>query len=62
MVKLTLEIKDTNDTNGEINVKLVTPTKKQLETASENEKIVAQKFKDLFDEKLLNLLEESEED
>ena len=59
MVKLTLEI---NDTNGEVNVKLVTPTKKQLDNATENEKIVAQKFKDLFDNRLLNLLEESEED
>lgn len=59
MVKLTLEI---SDTNGEVNVKLVTPTKKQIDTATENEKIVAQKFKDLFDNKLLNLLEESEED
>lgn len=59
MVKLTLEI---NDTNDEVNVKLVTPTKKQLDNATENEKIVAQKFKDLFDNRLLNLLEESEED
>ena len=59
MVKLTLEI---SDTNGEVNVKLVTPTKKQIDTATENEKVVAQKFKDLFDNKLLNLLEESEED
>ena len=59
MVKLNLEI---NETNGEVNVKLVTPTKKQIDTATENEKIVAQKFKDLFDNKLLNLLEESEED
>ena len=59
MVKLTLEI---SDTNGEVNVKLVTPTKKQIDTATENEKLVAQKFKDLFDNKLLNLLEESEED
>ena len=59
MVKLTLEI---NEANGEVNVKLVTPTKKQLDNATENEKIVAQKFKDLFDNRLLNLLEESEED
>ena len=59
MVKLNLEI---NETNGEVNVKLVTPTKKQLDNATENEKIVAQKFKDLFDNRLLNLLEESEED
>lgn len=59
MVKITLEI---NDTNDEVNIKLVNPTKKQLDTATENEKIVAQKFKDLFDNKLINLLEESEED
>ena len=59
MVKLNLEI---NETNGEVNVKLVTPTKKQLDNATENEKIVAQRFKDLFDNRLLNLLEESEED
>lgn len=55
MVKLTLEI---NDTNGEVNVKLVNPTKKQLENATENEKFVAQKIKDLFDEKLIELLNE----
>lgn len=55
MVKLTLEI---NDTNGEVNVKLVNPTKKQLENATENEKFVAQKIKDLFDEKLIKLLNE----
>ncbi|MBO7712830.1 MAG: hypothetical protein J6S85_04620 [Methanobrevibacter sp.] len=59
MVKLTLEI---NDTNDEVNVKLVTPTKKQIDAATENERIVAQKFKDLFDNQLLILLEESEED
>lgn len=55
MVKLTLEI---NDTNGEVNVKLVNPTKKQLENATENEKFIAQKIKDLFDEKLIELLNE----
>ena len=59
MVKLGLEI---NETNGEVNIKLTDPTKKQLETASENEKLIAQKFKDLFDEKLIKLLDESEED
>jgi hypothetical protein len=55
MVKLTLEI---NDTNGEVNIKLVNPTKKQVETASENEKLIAQKFKELFDTKLIELLTE----
>lgn len=59
MVKLGLEI---NETNGEVNIKLTDPTKKQLETASENEKLIAQKFKDLFDEKLINLLEDSKEE
>ena len=59
MVKLSLEI---NDTNGEVNIKLVNPTKKQLDTATTNEKIVAQKIKNLFDEKLIKLLDESEED
>ena len=53
MVKLGIEIKD----NGkEINVKLTDPTKKQLEEATENEKFIAQKFKDVFDGDLLNLL------
>lgn len=55
MVKLTLEI---NDTNGEVNIKLVNPTKKQVENASENELLIAQKFKDLFDTKLIELLTE----
>ena len=59
MVKLGLEI---NETNGEVNIKLTDPTKKQLETASENEKLIAQKFKELFDEKLINLLEDSNEE
>ncbi len=56
MVKLNLEI---NESNGEVNVKLVNPTKKQIETATESEKLIAQKFKELFDDKLLKLLEES---
>ncbi len=55
MVKLTLEI---NDTNGEVNIKLVNPTKKQVENATENEKLIAQKFKELFDTKLIELLTE----
>lgn len=55
MVKLTLEI---NDTNGEVNIKLVNPTKKQVENATENELLIAQKFKELFDTKLIELLTE----
>lgn len=57
MVKLTLEI---NDTNGEVNIKLVNPTKKQVENATENELLIAQKFKELFDTKLIELLTENE--
>ena len=58
MVKLGLEI---IEDKGNINIKLIDPTKKQLETASENEKFIAQKFKDLFDEKLVYMLEENQE-
>ena len=47
MVKLGLEIKEKD---GNINVNLIDPTKKQLETASDNEKIIAQLFKDNFPE------------
>lgn len=57
MVKITLEI---NDTNDEVNVKLVNPTKKQLDTATENEKIVAQRIKDVFDISLIELLSTKE--
>lgn len=55
MVKLTLEIKEKDK---DLKVNLLNPTEKQLETASENEKFIAQAFKDLFDEKLLWLLQE----
>lgn len=55
MVKLGLEIKEDGE---KINVKLTDPSKKQLETATENELFIAQNFKELFDEKLLALLEE----
>lgn len=55
MVKLTLEIKEKDQ---DLKVNLLNPTDKQLETATENEKFLAQAFKDLFDEKLLWLLQE----
>ena len=55
MVKLTLEIKEKDK---DLKVNLLNPTEKQLETASENEKFIAQAFKDLFDEQLLWLLQE----
>ena len=55
MLKIGLELKEDGET---LNIKLVDPTKKQLETASENEKIIMQTIKDLLDNKLLELLEE----
>ncbi|MBQ1551521.1 MAG: hypothetical protein IIZ67_05395 [Bacilli bacterium] len=62
MIKLGIEIKQgITDPSGksELEVKLVDPTKKQLETATENEKVVAQKIKNIFDEKIIYLLEEN---
>ena len=58
MVKIGIEI---NENGNEINVKLIDPTKKQLESATQNEKVVAQAFKDLFDEKLIDLLSTKED-
>ena len=46
------------DNEEEVNIKLLDPTKKQLESATENEKLIAQTFKELFDEKLIELLQE----
>lgn len=53
MVKITLEIKDDGK---EVNVKFINPTKKQLDGATENEKVVAQKIKDIFDNNLLDMI------
>ena len=53
MVKITLEIKDDGK---EVNVKFKNPTEKQLEEATENEKVVAQKIKDIFDNNLLDMI------
>lgn len=57
MVKLGLEIKETE---GNINIKLVDPTKKQLDTASDNELFIAQKIKDNFEE-IIKILEKKED-
>lgn len=56
MLKLGLELKESGET---LNIKLVDPTKKQLDSASENEKLVAQTIKNMLDKKLLELLEDS---
>ena len=58
MLKLGLEIKE-ND--GTVNINLVDPAKKQLNEATDNEKLIAQRFKDLFDEKLVEMLEDYNE-
>lgn len=55
MIKLGLQI---TDNEKEVNIKLLDATKKQLESATENEKVIAQNFKELFEEKLIELLKE----
>ena len=55
MVKLGIKIKANEE---EITVSLVDPTKKELDTATEDEKMIAQAFKELFNEKLLSLLQD----
>ena len=55
MIKLGLQI---TDNEKEVNIKLLDSTKKQLESATENEKLIAQNFKELFEEKLIELLKE----
>lgn len=55
MVKLGLQV---TDDGKEVNIKLIDPSKKTLDSATENEKFIAQAFKELFDEKLIELLQE----
>lgn len=57
MLKLGIELKEVGET---LNINLVDPTKKQLETATEQEKLVAQLIKDLLNDRLLDLLEEQQ--
>lgn len=56
MIKIGLEIKQDG---SKVHLRLVDPSKKQLEEASDDERLVAQKVKDLFDIKLIDLLDES---
>lgn len=55
MLKITLGLKEVDNT---LNINLIDPTKKQLEQATDNEKMTAQLIKDLLNNKLLELLEE----
>lgn len=57
MLKLGIELKSVGDT---LNIRLVDPTKKQLEAATEHEILTAELIKDLLNERLLELLEEQE--
>ena len=54
MLKLGIELKEDGD---KLNIKLLDPSKKQLETASDNEKIIADTIKDVLDKKLLEMIE-----
>lgn len=63
MLKIGLEITQgisNPDGTTNLNIKLIDPSKKQLEAASDNEKVVAQKFKNIFDKKLIELLEKED--
>ena len=56
MLKLGIQFKEVGDT---LNIALIDPTKKQLESATELEKMTAQILKEVFDKRLLELLEEN---
>ena len=56
MLKIGIELKEVGET---LNINLVDPTKKQLDSATEMEKITAQVIKELLDKRLLELLEEN---
>lgn len=53
MLKLGIQLKE-KDNN--LNIELLDPTKKQLDAASENEKITAQVIKDVLKENLIDLI------
>lgn len=56
MLKIGIELKEVGET---LNIHLLDPTKKQLDSATEMEKITAQVIKELLDKRLLELLEEN---
>lgn len=59
MLKFGIQIKEVENT---LNIQLVDPTEKQLNTATSNERVVAQALKNLFDKKLLDLLEDNKKE
>lgn len=56
MLKLGIELKEVDE---KLNINLIDPTKKQLQTATENEKVVAQVVKNILDKKLIQLITEN---
>lgn len=56
MLKIGFQIKEVGDT---LNIAIVDPTEKQLNAASDNERAVAQAIKELFEKRLIDLLEEN---
>lgn len=58
MIKLGLELKE-ND--GNINIKLIDPTKKQLDSATDKEKLTAQILKEVLETKLLDMMNSYEQ-
>ena len=57
MLKIGIELKEVGET---LNIRLVDPTKKQIEAATEHEILTADLIKDTLNERLLELLEEQE--
>ena len=55
MLKLTIGLKEVDNT---LNINLIDPTKKQMKEATSNELAVYLAIKELFDKRLLELLEE----
>ena len=55
MIKIGLKI---TSNENEVKIDFVDPSKKELKESTEQEKFIAQAFKELFDEKLTNLLQE----
>ena len=55
MLKIGFKIDEVGD---KLNINIIDPTEKQLNAASDNERAIAQAIKDLFEKRLLELLEE----
>lgn len=56
MLKLTLKVEEKND-GKELNIKILDPTKKELEKATDKEKALVEELSCVFNEKLIDMLE-----